>query len=110
MAGDRPPRPARAFAGRPGLAGQRRPAHPGRGRGAVDLCPPPRRSMAALRDPADLTARQSDAPTATARRAFAISAAARKQRQPIRVIFIVFFGESPILRSLDSWVRPGGGL
>ena len=28
---------------------------PGRGRGDVDLCPPPRRPMAALRHPADLT-------------------------------------------------------
>jgi len=42
---------------RPRLAGQRRPAQPGRGRRDVDLRPPPRRRLAALRHPADLTGR-----------------------------------------------------
>ena len=45
-------------AGRPRLPGQRRPAPAGRGRGGVDLCPPPRRRLAALRHPAGVTTRE----------------------------------------------------
>ena len=99
MAGDRLCRPARAFAGRPGLAGQRRPAPPGRGRGDVDLCPPPRRRLAALRHPAGLTR----APSRNRQ-------LRRKEQQPIGVIFICILGENPHSAALDSWVRPRVGF
>ncbi len=75
------------------------PAPPGRGRRDVDLCPPPRRPMAALRHPADLTRpaktegglreiRSCEEATATDRRNF-----------------YCIFGGNPHSAALDSWVR-----